>query len=136
MPIELNWHDDDHSILRLDYDSKVTWEEYHPAIDEVAERIERASHRVDVILNAGRFAMPSGNPMPHIKKTAEKLGVFPNMGVIVVVNDSAPGAMAKMIVSTVYRIYGIDQRIIGAFVTTLDDAEASIMQERKSKASK
>lgn len=50
------------------------------------------------------------------------------MGVIVV-GEHGTTTLISMFLSVVFRAYGVDTRIIGEFVTTLEEAEASIALE-------
>ena len=135
MPFDFHWHDNEHTIIRIDIHGDTTWAEYHQTMNQVIKEVESATHRIDLILNDPDAKMPPGSPMPHIKNTAQKLTTYPNMGVIVVVSSRSGSTLVKMFVSIVYRIYGIDTRIIGEFDSTLEEAEASIARERVKKAS-
>ena len=130
MTFEFNWHDDAHTIIRVDIYGDTTWNEYHEVFKRIIEEVASASHRIDLILNDPNSRMPDGSPMPHIKMTSQKLATYPNMGVIVVVSNHSGSMLVSMMVSIVYRIYRIDTRLIGEFVDTLEKAEASIARER------
>ena len=130
MPFDFNWHDDARSIIRVDVHGDTNWSEYHITFGQIAEAVEAVTHRVDVIINDPHGRMPQGNPLPHIKASSRKLVEHPNMGVLVVVSNRASSRLVEMLVSMAYRIYGIDTRIVGDFVRSLDEAETSIANAR------
>lgn len=130
MAFDFNWHDDEHSIVRVDIHTNPAWDEYYQVVDDIVKALKATPHRIDVILNSLVADMPPGSPMPHIKNSAQKLVVYPNMWVMTVVSNRKLGKFAEMIVSIVYRVYRIDTRIIGGFVSSLEEAEEAITRER------
>lgn len=134
MPYEFVWHDDDHTIVRLDSNGSPSWEQFHEASEQVIVALRESSDRIDVIINDQAGQMPPGNPLPNIKRFAQRLVQYPNMGKIVLVSNQNMNSFMQSLVKMVYRIYGIDTRIVGAFVTTLEEAEQAIASYREQQA--
>ena len=119
MAYDFHWHDDEHTIIRAHIHSNPTWDEYLGFIDKTVEELKKTTHRIDVILDGSASDMPPGSPMSHIKTSSEKLIGCPNIGVVIVVTTQKMSKFTQMMVSMVYKIYGIDPRILGGFTTTL-----------------
>lgn len=130
MPYDFHWHDDQHTVIRLDARGESTWEQFHEAITMVTVELAQTAHRIDVIVNDTRGAMPKGSPLPHIKSTAQRLTKYPQMGKIIVVSNQTMNNLMQAMVRMVFRIYGIDTRIVGAFVNSIEEADQAIAADR------
>ncbi len=129
MPFDFKWYDDDHTIVWLDAHGEKTWRQYHEAIDQFAEDLKQTERRLDLVID-DKGGMPPGNPLPHIKVSAQKLVPFPNMGLITVASDRRTLSVLNTLVKAVYRAYGIDTRIIGGFANSLEEAVEIIENDR------
>ena len=71
MPMIPEWYDDTKTILLFKFTepSITTWDEYHLAIDEGWAMIRDVDHAVFPIFDAGKTAMPIGNPMLHLRRS-------------------------------------------------------------------
>lgn len=129
MPYDFNWHDTDHTIIRVDIHGKVTWEAWYGVMDEVRQAIETSTWRVDLILNDS-VGMPPGNPMPHLKSTTARLNRLPHMGIIVTVSPPNLSIITRTIISVMIRVAGNNNVVTGIFVNKLDEALAAIAKDR------
>lgn len=67
--ITVKWDNEQKNILRLDYHPPIeSWVEYDKAIDECNELAKSVQHQVYIIHNAGKARMPSGSPIPHLRR--------------------------------------------------------------------
>lgn len=130
MPYDLHWHDDEHTIIRLDMHGQVTWDAWYVAVDNICAELEQASHRVDIIFH-DMTGMPKGNPMPHMKVTMTKLNSQEHIGTIVSVTRRNQSAFIKTIVEMVTRLMQLTSVQKGVFVESLDEAVAYIHSERE-----
>lgn len=71
MPMTPNWYDDTKTILVFKFTEPAitTWDEYDLAIDEGWAMIRAVKHDVFPVFAAGTTPMPTGNPMPHLRRS-------------------------------------------------------------------
>ncbi len=130
MSIDFIWDNDDHTIIRLDFDGKATWGEYQTATDRVYEAIEASSTRVDIIFHAVS-GMPQGNPLPHLKASSMKLLELEHFGIgVVVTSKGTPSRLIQTFLDIAMRIYRLDTSRQGGYFSTLDEARLAIAQAR------
>lgn len=125
MPIDIQWDDDAHTIIRVEMPGSSTWHEYHQAIETVVQQMRTVSYRVDLIF-AVTNSMPAGNPIPHLKSGMSKLEQEANYGVIATITGENKSGYTMQIMSAVIRIYKLDVKHSGGFYTSLEDARAAI----------
>lgn len=133
MPYDMNWHDDEKSIIRIDITGDVEWAGFHDVINQTADALKQAPRRVDIIFH-DRVGMPPGNPLPHLKTSVSKLADNPKTGLIYVVSPDQISRPVQMLISIVMRVYGIDTSHVGGFVHTMEQAIDGIMRDRASVA--
>lgn len=69
MPYQIEWDNDEHTVIRTEMYGKWTWEEYHQLIDESVQLMKAVNHPVDLItLMRGDTVSPGGNFIPHIQR--------------------------------------------------------------------
>lgn len=129
MPFIFNWHDSEHSIVRVDVFGDINWEQFHISVDRVAEELIQADHRIDLIYN-DPVGMPKGNPLPHLKVSSSKLDPLRNFGILVLVSPRTLSGFTKSMIEIAIRVYGLDLSHNGGFVTTMDEAVAIINKSR------
>jgi hypothetical protein len=129
MPYDLNWHDDDHTILRIDIYGEVAWDAYHQAMDQVADVLAKTSNRIDLIFN-DKVGLPPGNPVPHIRTSLMKLAQYPHMGLAITVHNRKVFAFIQPIIDTLIQLAKLDETHYGGFLSTLDEAIALITHDR------
>lgn len=135
MPIAFEWDNDDHTIIRLDFHDKPTWDEYHTAVNQAVGAIKVSPHRVDLIFNV-ISTMPPGNAMPHMKSGFDRLTLLPHFGMGVVVTEKNVPRILKASLDIAMRTYGLDRNRQGGFFATLDDARAKFAQVRQTSSVK
>ena len=62
MPINVDWDDDKHTIVRLELDGSWDWKEYDRAIEEAFRMIRSIPEPVDMMLN-----LSNSDPVPPLK---------------------------------------------------------------------
>ena len=129
MPYEFNWHNPEHSIIRVDMVGQVSWEAFNILTDRVVDELAVADHRVDLIYN-DKVGMPKGNPLPHLKTSNARMTAQRNLGLIVTVSSRQISGFTKVMLDIMMKAYHVDNSHIGGFVTTLDDAIAMINRSR------
>ena len=106
-----------------------TWDEYHEAVEKVAQELQAVSHRIDMILD-DKVGMPPGNPMPHLKAAIDKLLAFPNFGMSMAVSTRNVALFPSLMMETASRLYRFDLKRYGRFLKTMDEALAVIQADR------
>jgi hypothetical protein len=129
MAYDVNWHDENHTIIRMDIYGEPSWDGFHAAVDNVNKEFSTVSHRVDLIFNAS-IPMPPGNPMPHLKTAISKINGNANLGLIFSVTPQQLFPIIKSLIEITMRIYQIDTKHSGGFVNSLEEAMTIIEQDR------
>jgi len=129
MPYIFNWHDPEHSIIRIDIVGHVSWEEYTIVVDRIVDELAKANQRIDVIYNDS-VGMPKGNPMPHLKASSARMVAYKTLGLITSVSSRSVSSFTKLMIDIMMRAYQIDNSRSGGFVTTVEEALAIIEKSR------
>jgi hypothetical protein len=129
MPYIFNWHDQEHTIIRIDIVGQVSWEEYNIVVDRVVDELAKATHRIDVIYN-DKVGMPKGNPMPHLKASSARMTAHKSLGLITSVSSRSVSSFTKLMIDIMMRAYQIDNSRSGGFVATIEEALAIIEKSR------
>ncbi len=129
MPYTFTWYDNEHTIGQLDMHGKVSWEEWHAAVDSLAEELHKVSYRIDFIFN-DNAGLPPGNPLPHLRATMAKFAAYSNMGIVVMVSRRSIATMVGAFVNIVAKATKTDLNRNGGFVNTLEEALVVIAKDR------
>ena len=130
MPFEFNWHDPEHTIIRVDIYGDATWDDSTKTVDQIVDEVAKATHRIDIIFNA-QVAMPKGNPLPHMKAANRRLSVYgDHLGLVTTVGPRNVSSFVKVMVDIMMRVYKLDRSHLGETVTTMDDALRNIAKSR------
>lgn len=89
MPITVEWDDPEKTVILITISHPVTWEGFNDSMDEMIALAQSASHRVDIISNPGSTPMPSGSPLPHLKRVYARLPEHVGMNVACITNPFA-----------------------------------------------
>lgn len=135
MPYQPSWYDQDKSIIRVDIQGAVSWDEWYELTNQLVEMLSSVAHRVDIIYD-DKVGMPAGNPIPHLKATNARLMAKGNLGTVVTVSSRRISGIVKAMVDVVMRAYRMDMRHYGGFVDTLDEALHMLESTRKLKLEK
>jgi hypothetical protein len=135
MPYTVSWHDPSQTILQIHITGENTWDHFLIAMDEVAAHLHETDQRVDLLL-IQQAAFPKGNPLPHMRTSANKLKAYTHLGSIVVVDEARSKTLARMFIDIVLRTFpGSDENMARfRFVETLDEALATIARNRVNNA--
>jgi hypothetical protein len=118
MMISVKWDDEPKTIIRVDYHPPIeSWMEYDNAIDQSYELAKSVQRQVYIIHNAGKARMPSGSPIPHVRRALFQSP--PNIIGIAVVEDAFASHMVSAMANLLLR-----GRV--RFVKSLEDAYALI----------
>ena len=129
MPYIFNWHDSEHTIIRVEMVGQVSWEAFSIITEHVDDELAKAPHRIDLIFD-DKVGMPKGNPMPHLKATNARLTAHNNLGLIITISSRTIYGFTKIMVDIMSRAYKIDNTHSGGFVTTMEEALAIIEKSR------
>lgn len=131
MPYDLNWQDEDRTIIRVDMFDKVTWEQFYEVMDQVAHELAHSSQRIDLILNDS-VGMPKGNPIPHLKASSAKLMSYASLGLIITVTNHKMSPLTRTFIDILKRMQGFDMSREGGFCDSVEEAVARIDNHRAS----
>ena len=130
MPFEFNWHDPEHTIMRVDASGDTTWDDFTKATDRIVEELAKATQRTDLIYNA-KSGMPKGNPLPHIKAANKRMAVYKeHLGLVTTVGPRNISSTVKVMVDIMMRVYKMDRTHLGETVTTMEEALHNIAKSR------
>jgi hypothetical protein len=79
MPIQCNWDNPEHSIVKLVFEAPVTWKDYHDAVKVASDMALTVPHRVDFFFDAQNTPLPPGNAFMHFNQAIRS--VPPNVGI-------------------------------------------------------
>ena len=131
MPFIFNWHDSEHSIVRVDVIGEATWDDFTRATDQIVAELAKTDHRIDIIFNA-QSPMPKGNPLPHVKAANRRIAAFGNkVGLVITVGPRQISSMVKAMVDIMMRVYKFDRSHLGENALTM---EAAVDQVNRSRA--
>lgn len=125
--LDVTWDDAAESIVRLDVHADYTWDEFYAAVAQVSALVAGKPHRVDMLVNLGRYSAESSG-IGAIQKALAALGELPqNTGLVVLVVPP----LAGMLLSAARRM---DERVGERVRTasTLDKARDILTQGRAS----
>lgn len=133
MALEVKWYDEAHTILLGIIAKDTTWIDYHAAIDKIVYEASQCTYRVDVIF-FDDVGMPSGSPLPHIKRGITKLAEQENIATSIIAGSRGSSGFVRAIFEVVGKMFSNRAKTsghkFGGFVKTLDEAVAQIYQQR------
>jgi hypothetical protein len=127
MSVTVRWDNEDHTVLRLDFEAPWTWAEQQQAIDQAKPMAESVSWTVDIICdlhNGPEF--PLGFPMKYLRRTAE---MVPNNAGITIVVGASP-LVQSLLLATMQVFANVKYRTF--FAHSLEDAYAMLDERRNS----
>ncbi|MCU0497800.1 MAG: hypothetical protein MUF87_10645 [Anaerolineae bacterium] len=132
MTIKLTWHDPEETILTALYDHVWNWDEFNQAMKQGSDMINAKPHWVDVVVIL-KTPLPSGNPIPHFRKTIQ---IRPkNQGKMVMVSRSS------ILIGFIRHSAQIVEKVIGRpedapiFASTVEEALEIVYAEQKKRVS-
>lgn len=126
MAFEMRWEDEDKTILICTATGPWKWEEYHLAVEAIAELIGSVSHRVDLItIRSAGTVMPKGSSVPHFMRPARIMP--PNLGKNILVVEGAEFGYASQILRLFFKAVGSQFVLMSSF----EDAHALIAADRR-----
>ena len=82
MPITVQWFDAEHTLIKVDYEGRWTWDEFFAAADDGRALAKSVNHRVDYILDMRNGVIPrSGSTLTNSRTVMAKRA--PNSGIFV-----------------------------------------------------
>jgi hypothetical protein len=133
MPYDVAWYDEQHTIIRTDIHGHVSWDEWHEAIDKIAEKLAQSPHRVDLIF-VDSVGMPRGNPLPHLRASGVRLSRYPNFGKAVTVDTAHVTGFLQVVITALLSMPVAknfrDRFFMRGVVKTLDEALDLIEKDR------
>ena len=124
MGIEVVWDNEEKTIIRYDYGSAWTWEDYWAASQSAREMLKTVAYEVDIIANFEAGMRPPLSAISHFKQSLDTTPE--NLGVVVVAGRDD---LLKALVSIFNKIY--DQfRLTVLIASSLDEARAILAERR------
>ena len=126
MPLKVEWLDTQKTIMGCTGQGTWTWDAYHEALDDIANKFKATSYRVDlIIMSAPGAIVPKGSSMPHYQRA---MRIMPaNLGLLVMVTSNT---FARTIVSIFTKVYPNKDNVKLIMVPTLSEARIRIMNDR------
>ncbi|MCA9903692.1 MAG: hypothetical protein KC547_07535 [Anaerolineae bacterium] len=126
MPLTVDWHDPERSIILVWGEDAWTWDDWHTALEQMIALAKSTARQVDFIYgNAPGTVFPRPQAVTHVQRT---LGVIPeNAGLHVIVNDKT---FARAIMVLVMRAESEDAHISFHHAPSLAEARALIQRYR------
>ncbi|MBL8154546.1 MAG: hypothetical protein JNM70_10205, partial [Anaerolineae bacterium] len=123
---EMHWEDEDKTILICRANGSWKWEEYHLAVEAIAELIASVPHRVDLItLRGAGIVMPRGSSVPHFMRPTRIMP--PNLGKNILVIEGAEFGYAAQAMRLFFKAVGSQFVLMNSF----EDAHALIAADRR-----
>lgn len=130
MSAKLSWYDDSRTVAIIDHTEEPSWAYWYKTLELIMNAIEDSPGYVNLVLT-GIVGVPSGNPLPHIKRTFDILNDnIDKIGMVVIVGKGN----LSLLVNTFFDILGkATSRPIRPtyFSTSLDDALRIIEAEKE-----
>jgi len=129
MPLKVEWLDAHKTMMGCTGSGTWTWDEYHHALDQIADEFKATQNRVDlIIMTAPGSIVPKGSSMPHYQRA---MRIMPdNLGLMVMVTSNA---FARTIVSIFTKVSPKKGNIKLVMVPSLNDAKLRIANDRMKK---
>lgn len=125
MNIDIEWDNDEKTIIRYDYGKNWTWDDFRNAVDTSNKMFAEVEHTVDLIANFEQGTAPPMGALGRFKYAQETMPK--NGGTIVVVGG---GFFISTLVSAFSRIYkAMSHNLMVA--DSLDEARAKIAELRQ-----
>lgn len=130
MPLKVEWLDTQKTIMGCTGEGTWTWDDYHEALDAIANQFKATEGRVDLVIMSERGAIvPKGSSMPHYQRA---MRIMPdNLGLLVIVTDNTFG---RTIVSIFTKVYPNKDNVKLVMVGSLNEAKMRIANDRMKQA--
>jgi hypothetical protein len=95
MPITTRWDNDEKTLIRNDFESLWSWDEFTLAMDTCTEWIAAVNYKVNIISNIKPGVIPRGNALSNGQRALRKLPE--NFGVLIVVTNPLAALLGKIL---------------------------------------
>lgn len=130
MPITAHWFDAEHTIIKVDYEGRWTWDEFFAAADDGRALAKSVSHRVDYILDMRNGVIPrSGSTLTNSRTVMAKRA--PNSGIFVTLTTPFVKVMLN-----VFKNFDREHGSIMYAATSIEEAEALIAKMQHKETAK
>jgi hypothetical protein len=131
MPLKVEWLDTQKTIMGCTGEGTWRWDDYHEALDHIANEFKMTQKRVDlVIMSEPGAVVPKGSSMPHYQRA---MRIMPdNLGLLVIVTNNTFG---RTIVSIFTKVYPNKDNIKLVMVPSLNEAKMRIANDRMKQVS-
>jgi hypothetical protein len=118
--IEVQWDNEDHTVVMLEFKGALTWREYDEGVDKTYALMRTVDHKVDVISYMHpSVRLPKGDAVSHIKRAFTVRP--PNMRKGLLIGNDLFG---EAVVRALIKVKGLLQTYIA--VESVDAARAMI----------
>lgn len=118
---ETYWVDDGQTAIIIEFKEDITWDDFHPIVDEAHALAKQVPHEVALIMWYQTSNLPKGNPMTHFRSVANRQPA--NLKRVIIINpnmETGLGKYVKLLAKMLQRFVPQTQNI--TFVTTYEDA--------------
>ncbi len=122
--IEINWDNDDKTVMRYTYQGQWTWQEFYGVMEQSHQMMDTVDHPVDILVDMRASAQIPQGAVTQFRRIANVR--HPNTGTIVAVTEARVARMLYDIFATVFRPIASRYHI----VQTIDEAYAAIEDAR------
>ncbi len=131
MPLKVEWLDTQKTVMGCTGEGTWTWDDYHTALDDIANQFKATQHRVDlVIMSAPGAIVPKGSSMPHYQRA---MRIMPaNLELLAMVTTNM---FARTIVSIFTKVYPNKDNVKMVMVASLNEAKIRIANDRMKQVS-
>ncbi len=110
MAIDVNWFNDDKTIVQLVLRDPWDWPEFEQRYFQGLELTTAVDYPVYCIVEfSGKGRRPQGNALMHLKRMSQQTRAYPNAAACFLVN---PHPFARSLIGLLVRVYGQDPNLI------------------------
>ena len=128
MAWDMQWYDDDHSILLFTVKQGSTWNDFDGAMHKYGTELRQSGKTIHAIIY-NEYGFPKANPIPHVKSQMHMLSEFNYRGLLITVSPKGSTSFVQSVAELVFRFMPKEMKQ-GVFVKTMDQALARIKLEQ------
>lgn len=125
MPISAEWDNEQKTVVHVHIAGRWTWEEMEAAVNRVIALLDTVDHKVDSIFNASGAGPIPPNAFTYLGKMNRV--THPNQASVAVVGLTP---MARTLMNTFSKVYGLARGSDTCFLPTLDKARAFLAEQQ------
>jgi MFS superfamily sulfate permease-like transporter len=129
VPITVEWDTPEKNVILLTMEGLWTWEQLEDAVNRVTTLLGEVDHPVDTIFDGSRSGPIPTNAFTYLRRMNQ--AVHPNQAGVAIVGMNA---FAQTLLNTFGKIYSLARASDLRFVSTLDEAQVYLTEQRTKRA--